>query len=312
MAHHHTTVDAPVASPRPLHPEEIDPLGASHSGGKDASEEHHTPQERRILRFLSIALVATVIAIPILSVLSYSPVINVFVGLLPLLATLILDMVVIGKHFKPLALWIVLLLAHVLGLAVVFLLNLGLTTPLNVVGAVGVSFQFAILITALAWLMEAKRTQSHTRHQAPVVDFVPEKLPEYVQSIEDKAKGLNFAIGRVYRASNGGSSLMRERLRIPKEWYNEFYSIKVEDMAEQNDRASILVRKIHDRLKLLAQREREVFNESEISRLKNLARNKNGEDAVIDVLKTNDRDPVEHYYVSAIDLCERILQELEK
>lgn len=311
MTRHHTTVEAPVASPRSLHPEEIDPLGSMNSVEKIHADDSSTPQEKRILRLLSFALVATIIAIPILAVLSYSPVLNVFVGLLPLVATLILDIVVIGKHFKPLALWIVLLLTHILGLAIVFLLNLGLSTPINVVGAVGVSFQIAILITALAWLLEAKQSRKSVQ-QTHTVDFLPEKLPEYVQSIEDKAKGLNFAIGRVYRASNGGSTLMRERLRIPKEWYNEFYSIKVEDMAEQNDRASILVRKIHDRLKLLAQREREVFSEAEITRLKNLARNKNGEDAVIDVLKTNDRDPVEHYYVSALDLCERILQELGK
>ena len=72
----------------------------------------------------------------------------------------------------------------------------------------------------------------------------------------------------------------------------------------------MLIHQIHDRLKLLASKENEVFSEAEVKGLKNLARNRQGEDAIIDVLKTNDRDPVEHYYVSALDVCDAILKGL--
>ncbi len=58
--------------------------------------------------------------------------------------------------------------------------------------------------------------------------------------------------------------------------------------------------------------EHEVFAKSEITNLKNIVRNKDGNDTIIDVLKTNDKDPVEHYYVAACDFCDRILEEVER
>jgi hypothetical protein len=144
------------------------------------------------------------------------------------------------------------------------------------------------------------------------VPFKEEKLSEYVHSIEDKCKALNFVIGRVYRNSNGTTPKVRERLRIPSDWYNDFHGIKAEDMHAQKDKAKVLVRKIRDRLSLHAMKEKDVFSPQELASFKHLVRHKDGEDAVIDVLKTNDRDPVEHYYVSAVDFCDRILHELEK
>lgn len=273
---------------------------------QEHQQDMPSPQERRIVRAFALLLVGTVVAVPILSVITFSPIINVAIGLLPLIVTLVLDIIATARHYKTVMYWIIVILVHILSLGVVYLLNLLLDPQLDVVGAVGLSFLLAVVGTVIVSFLGER---PHIHRAQHTVTFTPEKLPEYVQSIEDKAKGINFAIGRVYRASNGGTSAMRERLRIPREWYNEFYAIQ--DSGEQRKNAKVLVHRIHDRLRLLAKREREVFSSAELAHLKNLARAKDGGDAIIDVLKTNDRDPVQHYYVSAVDLCERILEELK-
>ncbi len=287
------------------HPEHVNPLG----------EQHPRPvDERRTIGVLTFCLVIGLVLIPFIAVIGQYPTVNVFVGLLPLFVTLILDIMATSAHYKKVVYWGILIVVHVLSLGVLFFINFLLFWPVNVAGAVAFSLVLGIVATILAWFSSG-RTHEEKKVVEHVIEFNPEKLKEYVQSIEDKAKGINFAIGRVYRSSNGGTATMRDRLKINREWYNEFYDIKEEDLEEGDkekiERAKVLLHKIHDRLKVLARRENDVFHKDEISRLKNLARNGAGEDAVIDVLKTNDRDPVENYYVSAVDFCERILKELD-
>jgi hypothetical protein len=101
-------------------------------------------------------------------------------------------------------------------------------------------------------------------------------------------------------------------LRIPSEWYNEFHLVKDEELSEKLENAKVLIRKIRDRLAVYSMKENEVFSPQELGALKHIVRRKDGEDAIITILKTNDRDPVDHYYVSAVEFCDRILEELEK
>jgi hypothetical protein len=296
-----------IAPPRavPLtgpHPEEINPLGKH-------TKPVMSPDERRAVFIFSLGLVATIILIIMIAAISTSPFINVFLGLSPLLLTMILDIVATSNHYKPQVYWITLVSVHLLALAVLFLINLILITEINVPNAVSVSVLIGSLITLVAMFASNSKPHEEPHHHVP---FKPEKIEEYVQSIEDKVKALNFAVGRVYRASNGGSTKMRERLRVPSEWYNEFTDLKDVDMDVRLEKARVLVRKIRDRLSLYAQKEKEVFTIQELATLKHLARNREGEDPVLTVLATNDRDPVENYYKSAIEFCDRILEELEK
>ncbi len=307
--HDRASLHARAPSPVDAHPEDADPLGRQ-------SRDTRAPDEHRMIRALAFGLVGTVIAVPILAVLGAAPIVNVLVGLLPLLLTLVLGIALVAQHYKAITLIYLLLATHILGIALLWLANLALSVPVNLPSALALSFLLGAIVIAIAFAL-AGRHQQHTHGHAhareaapPASEFHEEKLGEYVHAIEDKVKGLNFAIGRVYRRSNGASDLMRERLRILREWYNEFYEIKPEDLDAQKKKAKVLIHKIHDRLKLLASKENEVFSEAEVKGLKNLARNRQGEDAIIDVLKTNDRDPVEHYYVSALEVCEAILKGL--
>jgi hypothetical protein len=286
------------------HPEETEPLGRAHQP---------STEERHLSRILSIAIVAAILIVPIIAAISYSPVLNVLLGLSPLLVTLVLDIIATHQHYKPITFWIVLAVVHALGLAVLYLINLLLAVKMNVPAAVSVSLILGALVTAFCWLSDPAEIKKDLKpRKQHIVAFKPEKLQEYVQSIEDKIKAMNFAIGRVYRASNGATPKMRERLRVPSEWYNDFHAIKPEDLEEQKDKAKVLVRKIRDKLSTYSMKEKDVFSGQELALLKHLARHKDGEDTVLHVLKTNDRDPVEHYYVSAVEFCDRILEELER
>jgi len=243
--------------------------------------------------------------------MSDSPILNVLIGLLPLIATLIISIVVTRHHYTISVVWIALVACHALAIAIVYLINPFLTTPVHLSNALGTSLFIGLLIVVFVTLSNVKQAKEVVAQKPRPVEFRPEKIDEYVQAIEDKLKGINFVVGRVYRSSNNGTVAMRERLRIPSEWYNDFHAIPAEDRERQLGKAKTLIRKIHDRLTLLKKRENELFSQEEMAALKHIMRNKDGDDTIIHVLKTNDRDPVEHYFTSATDFCERILKELE-
>ena len=292
-------------APAPEHPVEHVP---HHDHAHEPAKHSH--EERRILFILTVAFVASIVFIPIIAVISESPAINVLFGLSPLLATLALSLTATSKHYKIATLWIILLVIHFFGLGLLYFINLALDPQLSVSSSVSTSLLISIIILLVCSLSTIREEKARKYHH--VVEFRPEKLHEYVQSIEDKCKAINFVVGRTYRSSNGATSKMRERLRIPSEWYNEFHSIKLDEIKQHKEKAMVLMQKIRDKLGLYSKKEKDIFTIQEIAALKHLARHKDGEDTIITVLKTNDRDPVEHYYVSAVDFCDRILEELKK
>ncbi|MBR9700935.1 hypothetical protein GOV11_03660 [Candidatus Woesearchaeota archaeon] len=280
------------------HPEDVNPLGDAHV---------RPEEERRVMFVLAICFVASVILVPVLAVFTGSPLVNVFVGLLPLLVTLLGHMIITNAHYKRVSYWMLLAVVHVLALGFLWPIAMILVVPMNITGAVGLSLIFATVMTFFVWLVAAEP------HRTGVPDdfkFEKEKLDEYVQSIEDKVKALNFVIGRVYKKNNGGTPDMRERIRILREWYND-YAESTED-GDDVVRSKILLHKIRDRLATLEKKENQVFSKKELNRLKNIARSKEGNDTLIDVLKTNDRDPVESYHVSALEFCDKILEALDR
>jgi hypothetical protein len=290
------SVQPPSAVPETgPHPEEVQPLGAAHPMPSD---------EKRVVFILSIALCASIVLVPIAAGMSVSPFVNVLLGLSPLIITIILDMVATMQHYKPSVYWGILLAVHALALAVLYFISFLLPTPINVTSAVSLSVILALLVTVLCILVTGKSIPEPKQKE----ELESENIQAYVQSIEDKAKAMNFVIGRVYRASNGGTKQMRERLRVPSEWYNEFQTIQSTDPDEKLDQARTLVRKIRDRLSLYVMRENEVFTVQEVATLKHIARRRGGEDTILSVLATNDQDPVEHYYASAVEFCDKILK----
>lgn len=137
------------------------------------------------------------------------------------------------------------------------------------------------------------------------------ELDKYIQSIEDKAKALNSVIGRVYAKRRGGTADIRDAVKISKDWYNEFAQLENLDPATKVKKVRHLVNLVYERLMLWRSSEVAVFGYRH-KYLKGLNRDPDGNTPIIDVLITNDRDPVEVYYRSAIDFCEKILAELSE
>ncbi len=270
-------------------------------------------EERRTVAILALALVAALAAVPVLSAMTLSPTGNVLLGLSPLLLTILLCLVAVSSHYKPFVLWIVLALTHLVGVGALTFANLSLPSKINVPQAVSVSLLLSAIVVFVAWVSEGNQGRrapaGSVKAQMPAAEFSVESLPQFVRSLEDKAKALNFSIGRVYRSSNGGSAAMRERLRIPREWYNEFESASEHERAQ---RAKAVVRKIYDRLLQYVHREKDVFSEHELAGLSNIVRSPHGDSTVLEVLAANDSDPVQTYYVAAVEFCEQVLTGLER
>ncbi len=131
-----------------------------------------------------------------------------------------------------------------------------------------------------------------------------EPLPKLLHSIESSCKALNSVVGRVYRKSNGGNSLIRDLIEIKKEWYNEFNTL-----AKTLDRERIgeVTDKIEKRLDMMFKTEKELFGDIN---LQNLKRDLKGNSRIIDVLIMNDNDPVETYFENALILCGKVKESI--
>jgi len=137
-----------------------------------------------------------------------------------------------------------------------------------------------------------------------------EGLKSFVSSIEDKSKALNAVIGRVYSIKHGGAEPLRKKIRIDAADYNEINELKARPHDKRRILAIELLRKIKDKLDALAKPEKEVFTKIEIQQLVNLERDANGFDKIVDVLIKNDKDPVKSYYDGAVEFCDNALDEL--
>jgi len=126
-----------------------------------------------------------------------------------------------------------------------------------------------------------------------------------LRSIEDKCKAINFVIGRVYSDKKGASESVRERLRISSDLYNSFSEITADFKSEDAHKLSIVLKNIHHKLLDLELPENRVIKIG-IAQLP-VDRDPLGSYRVIDVLKRNDKDPVEDYHNEAKEVCSKLL-----
>jgi hypothetical protein len=201
---------------------------------------------------------------------------------------------------------------------------LGKATPvindtLDVDLLIGANFLLSIIymIIVLSIFMdtfkkEVKEKEVHHHHEVmqPVETEPEQTLEDYIHSIEDKSKALNFVVGRVYSKYHGGSRDLRAQLKIPSDWYNEFSLLGVGTETIDIDKLMELVTRFEMQLRLFLKTEKEVFGFA-ANNLKNLIRDTRGSDTIIDVLDRNDKDPVKSYYEGAVRFCEKIKHEVD-
>lgn len=235
----------------------------------------------------------------------------VLVGFLPVILVIMISMMIHEQYAKYNAiLW---LLPLIITAAFYFL---GSTTPgfvaqFDVNILTGVNFIFSVVYVLIVFSVFMKDFKKEIiKKEKQVVKEEKKSLQEYIHSIEDKSKALNFAIGRVYNKYHGGTTALRDKLRIPAEWYNEFSLIGVGTNKIDFDKLNDIITKFELQLKNFEKTEYEVFKDKANS-LKNLIRDVKGNDIIIDVLDHNDKDPVSSYYKGAVEFCTKIREEIK-
>lgn len=288
--------------------------------GDEAAEEEREHLEDRVIKHISFSkgfVFSSILVVLLLALLSAiwtdSGLVYTLLGFAPTILACIIFIGLLEGDFQDVVYWLI-----PLGIMLAFLgvgpwVNELINYQLDILVLSGLNLLLSYAILGLLFLIEysAKRETSVSVQEVEE-EFKPEELSRYIHTIEDKCKALNFVIGRVYRTSHGGSKELREKIKIPSEWYNEFNSIKPEELDAQKALALDLLKRIKEQLEVMLRPEKDVFTEKEVKQLKHIARDSLGKDRVLDVLSVNDQDPVEDYFLGAIDFCKRIIKKLEE
>ena len=241
-----------------------------------------------------------------------SPILFVMIGFLPSLITIIFSIIYYEESFHhKLTIWFIpLILAasfFVVGTNYEYMnhnMDVGTLTSVNIV----FSLIYLAIFFSLIQITKPKRkplTEKKIKIEKPEVD-----IQEYIASIEEKSKALNFAIGRTYNKYHGGTLELRKKINLKPEWYNELSEALQNEENADKLRLFMIIENIEKHLENLKKSEKEIFTETQLENLKNLDRDKQGKDKILDVLMKNDADPVELYYKGMQEFCETIRREL--
>ncbi len=272
---------------------------------KKASNNYRNPELIQELKYYSIfSLIAFAIIIVLTAISTKTVFTGVIIGLSPTLFTILIVFLSLERRiYPPPFYW-----ATSFALIIVFYIfsKMGIMGNLNAEGLGGANFILSVIFLFVFNATILYRGSGKKK----VKEGKPKEIEEYIHSIEDKCKAINFVIGRVYSSYHGGSSKLRDKIKIPSELYNEFNSIEEKDLKKKWKTAKILVLNIQHVLDRLYEPEKAVFGD-EAKKLVNLERDKEGNDSIIDVLAKNDKDPVYNYVEGALDFCKRALEEIE-
>lgn len=156
-------------------------------------------------------------------------------------------------------------------------------------------------------LREIERLRGEVSEYKEQLQVTRQNMSLKLRGIEDKCKALNFVIGRVYGKKRGGTKEIREALKIPAEWYNNFSEITAD--SSNIDEVSLLsiLEKILGHLRKFEVEEIKLF----MPREGKVPVVRHPEDKVIDVLALNDKDPVMDYYQEAKEVCTKLIELLK-
>lgn len=280
-------------------------------------------KRKSIFEGFSILVLVVLLGLTILTtILTGAKLFLVIVGFAPSIIAVILSIILFEESLRgKLIIWFIPFLILALFFFVVTSQEV-LSSNLDVTSLIGLNIIISIIYIAAALLIVKVLFSENTKdHKQMKQAMMPETIKEFIASIEDKSKAINFVIGRVYSKFHGGSKELREKIGIDKEWYNEFSQIlqnednqeiqKLEDIKDKDKLVSLLyvVNKIQERLHQLKKPESVVFGQRH-SNLKNLERNTAGTETVLEVMIRNDKDPVESYYKGAMDFCNALKMRL--
>lgn len=269
---------------------------------------------RRVLfeGFSLVSLILLFIVIVLTSLSTGASPIFVILSFMPTIATIILCLVMFDETvFTLIIIWVIPFILSGLFFFVATsqeLLRSNLDIPAIVAINIFCSIIYLLIFFIIAKLFSPRERETHDHKPShsdnhSMVQHQPATIQEYVASIEDKSKALNFVIGRVYNKHHGGSKQLREKLSLKPEWYNEFSEALHNEASPDKKRMLMVLNEIENQLFLLSLPEKDIIPNESLNELKNLDRSSSGEDKILDVLIKNDKDPVETYYAGAKEFC---------
>lgn len=244
--------------------------------------------------------------------LSAEPVFMVLVGFFPTVLTILVSLTM-HEHYsnQNKFFWFIPLI--IVGLFYMIGTGSALFGEMNVEVLTSINLIASLIYVAIVFgLFNESKTTTVVNQSSPSPAPVQKKesIQDIIHSIEDKSKALNFVIGRVYNKYHGGDKVLRDKLRIPSEWYNEFSDIGVGTTKINFDKLNEIITKFEFQLKNYEKTESSLFR-TKINNLRNLIRNPDGSDIIIDVLDHNDKDPVRSYYQGALEFCNKIRESMK-
>ena len=271
--------------------------------------------------FSIFSLLVLLLIIIITSISTDAPLLFVMIGFLPSLVTIILSLIIYEESFHhKISIWFVpLILAasfFFIGTNYEYMNNsmdVATLTSLNIVFSL---IYLAIFFSIIQITKPSKKRKIEKKEEKEEKVIIIEKpnvdIQEYIASIEEKSKALNFVIGRTYNKYHGGTLEQRQQINLKAEWYNELSEALQNEESADKMRVFMIVENIEKQLEKIKKPEKEVFTEKQLQNLKNLDRDINGNDTILEVLMKNDADPVELYYKGMQEFCETIRRELEE
>lgn len=147
--------------------------------------------------------------------------------------------------------------------------------------------------------LESELEKAHSK-----LRITKENFSVKLKGIEDKCKAINFVIGRVYSVKKGGTPDIRKTLRINSELYNSFSDLS----SNLKDKTKLIdvINRIYAQLLVLEKKERSLFTISAAFPAK-----RRHSDRIIDILKKNDKDPIEDYHSEAKEVCVNVMNFLK-
>jgi hypothetical protein len=265
--------------------------------------------------FSLFSLFVLLVIIIVTAFSTHSPLLFVVIGFLPSLITIILSIILYEESFHhKLTLWFIPLIIagsfFAIGTNYEYMhknMDIATLTSINIL------FSVLYLTLFFALIKITKKTPKQRKETKPQVVKLPEvNIQEYIASIEEKSKALNFVIGRVYNKYHGGTQELRKSINLKADWYNELSEALQKEVKTDKKRLFTIIEKIEMHLKNLKKPENAVFTKKQLQDLKNLDRDEEGKDTVLEVLMKNDADPVQLYYKGMEEFCETIRKELEE
>lgn len=263
--------------------------------------------------FSLFSLLLLLVVIIITAFSTDSPLLFVVIGFLPAIVTVVLSIIYYEESFShKLTIWFIPLIVaasfFVIGTNYSYMnhnMDVGTLTSVNIIFSL-------IYLSVFFSVIQISKKPLRQKSQKVVIQKPELDIQEYIASIEEKSKALNFVIGRTYNKYHGGSLELRKSINLKAEWYNELSEALQNEDKSDKLRLFMIVENIEKHLSKLKMKEKDVFSQKQLDSLKNLDRDLDGNDKILDVLMKNDADPVELYYKGMEEFCDTIRKELEE